>query len=226
MRRRSDQSTACQLATRRRYRVGGDMTRNACVTRSRKSATWPAIQKPTTPAAIDQAREDEVEEQRPATGATRSRSSRGATARRGPAALPLVSRPGEEQARGEHVEEAQDERARDDRRVRTPRDRTVREHDADGVACTSRDDRVDPDAREVGAVDREPRHAALRIRRGENVAPGPARAGHLQEVAADRERKREDFDRPELVEEGVDPVENARLHHRGRMRLSSTPSPA
>ena len=42
--------------------------------------------------------------------------------------------PAEEEARGEHVEEAEDERARDDRRVRAARDHAMHEDDADGVA--------------------------------------------------------------------------------------------
>jgi hypothetical protein len=39
VRMRRLQSAACQIATRRRYSVGGERTRNACATRSRKSAT-------------------------------------------------------------------------------------------------------------------------------------------------------------------------------------------
>jgi hypothetical protein len=88
------------------------------------------------------------------------------------------------------------------------------EHDSYRVAGASGDDRVDPDAGQIGAPDGDPRHALLRIRGGEHVPPGAARARHLEQVAPDREGEREERDRPELVEERVDAVEDS-YEHRG-----------
>ena len=74
----------------------------------------------------------------------------------------------------------------------------------------ARDDRVDPDACEVGGVDRAPRDALVGVRGGEHVPPGPARARHLQRGGERwRERAGSGLDRPELVEERIDPVEDA-----------------
>ncbi len=88
------------------------------------------------------------------------------------------------------------------------------EDDADGVTGTGRDDRVDADAGEVRAVDRDPRDAVLRVGGSEDIAPRSARARELQEVAADRERERQEVNRPELVEERIDSVEYADGHVR------------
>ena len=50
--------------------------------------------------------------------------------------LPEAHRPHEQRTRREHVEEAQDERARDDRRVRAAGNRAVRKDDANRIAGT------------------------------------------------------------------------------------------
>jgi hypothetical protein len=88
----------------------------------------------------------------------------------------------------------------------------VREHDAYRVAGTKGDDRVDPDPGEVRAEDRAALDAYSRIRGCEHVAPRHARAGELPELGEDGEEERPGMDRRELVEERVDPVEDADEH--------------
>ena len=88
----------------------------------------------------------------------------------------------------------------------------MREDDADGVARSERDDRVDPDPGEVGAEDRAALDAHVRVRGGEDVPPGHARARELPELREDGEEERQRMNRRELVEERVDPVEDADEH--------------
>ena len=86
------------------------------------------------------------------------------------------------------------------------------EDDADRVASPGRDDRVDADTGEICAVDREPADPVLGIGSREDVAPRPAGTRELEQVTADRERQRDEVNRPELVEECVDPVQDADGH--------------
>ena len=117
--------------------------------------------------------------------------------------------PEEQGRRGRDVEDREDERARDDRRVAAPRDRPVREDDTHGVSGPHRDDRVDADAGEVGREDGEPRDDLLVVGGDEDVPPRLARAGEPRELAQHGDERRQDVDRREPIEERVDPVEDA-----------------
>ena len=211
MTRRSVQSAACQGATR--AQVAGGRRHDAERLRDALAEVGDVAGDPERDDA-DQRRAiaaiDEVEEQRAREEPGEVEALAAAAARRDPGSSPSAHRPGEEEARREHVEEAQDERARDDRRVGASRDRAVREDDAHGVARARRDDRVDPDAR------RGTRRRSRSTGRGSSgyAAASTFRQARLvqaifSEVAADRERERDEVDRPELVEERVDPVEDA-----------------
>ena len=88
----------------------------------------------------------------------------------------------------------------------------MREHDRSGVPGAQGDERVDSNPGEVGAEDRAALDPYARVRGGEHVAPRHARAGELPELGEDGEEERPGMDRRELVEEGVDPVEDADEH--------------
>ena len=119
---------------------------------------------------------------------------------------------------GDDVEDREDERARDDRRVRASLDRAMREDDADGVPARERDDRVDADPGEIRAEDRAPLDASHPGTRRRARSPRHARARELRRAArARRGRAGSGSTARELVEECVDPVEDA---DHARMRSS------
>ena len=115
----------------------------------------------------------------------------------------LRQRPHEHEQRERHVDEREDDGRGDDRRVRAARDRAMGEEDPDDVAAPCGEDRVDPDARDVGGEDRAPAHARVRVGGREDVPPRPARAAELQQMAADRGEQRQDRDLREEVPEAL-----------------------
>ena len=119
------------------------------------------------------------------------------------------SRPREHRRGGSDVEDREHEAARYDGRIRALPDRPMGKDDAHRVPRPERDDRIDAHPGEICADDRPSPDSLIRIRGGQHVPPRHARAGELRKLRKQREEDRERVDRRELVEKGVDPIEDA-----------------
>ena len=83
------------------------------------------------------------------------------------------------------------------------REAVLQEVELEDVSAARRHDRVDPDAREVRAVDPAPPDVRLRVGGLDDVAPRAGADRHLDDVAENRQGQRAPGDRREPLEEGV-----------------------
>jgi hypothetical protein len=126
-------------------------------------------------------------------------------------------RPHEQHRRHRHVEDRLDEKRRGERRVRRALDAPFHQEQLQHVAAACRHDRVDTDAREVGAEDRPPAHLHVRVRAADDVPPRARARDDLHRMAEQRERERLVRDRADVVAERVERVEN-RVHRQSVAR--------
>ena len=153
--RRSAQSASCQTTTVRSHRAGLRRMVNACPTRLRNSATLLRIQiasamrpKTAITSSTCETRGWSRNQAKSKLGQRRKRVEAGEDT--------LGDCPDEERHGAGRVDDREHEARADERRVRRSLDGPVRHRQADDVTGTGREDRVDPDARDVGGVDRGP----------------------------------------------------------------------
>src|SRR2546421_10570921 len=97
--------------------------------------------------------------------------------------LPARERVEDEARREDRVEQRQGNERRAERRVGRALDPPLGDEQPYRVAAAGGHDRVDADAREVGAEDRAPADVLFRVRGGEDVPPGAAGAAELRQLA-------------------------------------------
>jgi hypothetical protein len=115
--------------------------------------------------------------------------------------------PEEEPGRDDEVEERLDDERRAERRVGGLLDPVLRQVQLDRVAPARGDERVDPDAGEVGAEDRPVRDACSRIRSTEDVLPAAHPQEEARDLEDDGEAERGPADRGESLEERLRRIE-------------------
>ena len=125
-------------------------------------------------------------------------------------------RPDDQRAGGEEVEQRLDEQRRRERRVRRIAQPVLDEVHLHDVAAARRDDRVDADAREVGAERGPVLQPLLRIGGAHDRAPGARAEEQLDDVTGDCEPEELPLHRREVVEEDADRVEEV-AHRRARV---------
>ena len=120
---------------------------------------------------------------------------------------PHLDRHEEEQRRDDEVEERLDDEARRERRVRGAVDAVLDQVQLDDVAAARRDDRVDADAREVGAEDGPERDLRPRIGGVEDVLPRADAQREPEHLKDDGQRERAPGHGGEGLEERLGSVE-------------------
>ena len=127
-------------------------------------------------------------------------------------------RPDQQAARDEEVEDRLDDERRGERRVGRSLDAGLDEVDLDDVAAARRQDRVDADARDVGAERAAVLEPARGVRGAHDVLPGARPEEQLDHVAGEREPEGRPLDVRQVVEEDRNSVKKAPTDLYGRQR--------